>query len=144
MPIDSRAPICGVGAVIVNGGRVLLIRRGRPPQAGHWAIPGGKVRLGETMTAAVKREVMEETGLEVEVGDVVWAGESIGPGTPPEWHYCLVDFEARVVAGDEVHAADDALEVGWYTLDEARSLDLTGTMPMLLDVLADRSSPGPS
>jgi ADP-ribose pyrophosphatase YjhB (NUDIX family) len=125
--------------VILNGERLLLVRRGRPPEPGHWAVPGGKVRLGERMTAAVRREVREETGLSVEVGAVLWAGESIGPGVPPEWHYCLVDFEARLLGG-EASPADDALEVGWFTLEEARALDLTATMPQLLDILEARSS----
>ena len=134
-PTPSR-PIPGVGVAVVGEGQVLLVRRGRPPAEGQWAVPGGKVDVGETLREAARREVLEETGLHVDVGDVIWAGESIGPGEPPEWHYVLVDFLGRVAAGEAV-AGDDADEVGWFGLDQAHSLPLTATMPELLDVLAE-------
>lgn len=134
----SDYPICGVGAAIVEDGRILLVKRGRPPNTGMWAIPGGKVHLGETMTAAVIREIREETGLDVAVGGVVWAGESIGPGNPPAWHYCLVDFLV-VRVGGVARAADDADDLGWFSFDEALRLPLTSTMPALLDALQNPS-----
>ena len=105
-PADG--PIPGVGAVILERGALLLVQRGRGPGQGLWAVPGGKVRFGETLRQAVIREVMEETGLEIEPGEVVWVGDSLGPGDPPAWHYTLVDFAARVVGGDAT-AGDDAL-----------------------------------
>ena len=77
---------------MVEDGRILLIQRGRPPGEGLWAVPGGKVQFGEAMADAVRREVFEETGLQTRPGRVVWVGDSIGPGEPPAWHYCLVDF----------------------------------------------------
>lgn len=117
--------------------RLLLVRRGRDPGRGLWAVPGGKVEAGEEVRTAARREVAEETGLEVEIEDVVWVGESIGPGDPPAWHYVLIDFIGRVAAGGEAVAADDAAEVGWFTDEEARRLPLTATMPGLLDKLVE-------
>lgn len=135
-PAVSERPIPGVGVAVVADGRLLLVKRGREPGRGLWAVPGGKVEAGEELTATARREVAEETGLEVVVEDVVWVGESIGPGDPPAWHYVLIDFVGRVVGGEAV-AADDADEVGWFTEEEARRLPLTPTMPGLLDKLVE-------
>lgn len=119
----------------MEDGRILLVQRGREPGKGLWAVPGGKVDLGEGLREAARREAKEETGLVVEVGDVVWAGESIGPGDPPQWHYVLVDFLAIRLSGKPV-PADDAERAEWFSLEEARRLPLTSTMPDLLDNLA--------
>ena len=115
-------------------GRLLLIQRGRPPGEGLWAVPGGKVRFGETMTDAVRREVWEETGLHIRPGRVIWAGDSIGPGEPPAWHFCLVDF-ACVVEGGDLLAGDDAAATAWVPLDRVTELPLTPTMLPLIAVL---------
>lgn len=114
--------------------RILLVKRGREPGRGLWAVPGGKVELGETVQEAARREVEEETGLQVEVGEVVWVGESVGEGDPPAWHYVLIDFIGYPRDG-ELTPRDDADEAEWFSLDEARRLDLTATMPSLLDRL---------
>ncbi len=82
------------------------------------------------------REAREETGYDVELGPVVWVGESMGPGEPPEWHYVLIDFLAKVIGG-VLEPGDDAAEARWVDFDEARRLDLTYTMLPLLDVLED-------
>lgn len=119
---------------VVEEGRILLVRRGRDPGRGLWAVPGGKVDLGESLPEAAVREAREETGLEVEIGEVLWAGESIGPGKPPEWHYVLVDFLATRLQGEPA-PGDDAAEVDWFPLAGARELPLTATMPSLLDKL---------
>ena len=135
MPTEAR-PICGVGAVVIEMGRILVVQRGRPPDQGLWAVPGGKVRLGESMRETARREALEETGLILKIGAMVWAGDSIGPGDPPEWHFCLVDF-LGTVAGGELRAADDAAAVRWVPLSEAGSLPLTPTMPSLLEALGE-------
>lgn len=127
-------PVPGVGVAVVEDGRILLVRRGRGAGAGLWAVPGGRVEWGETLEEAAVREVREETGLEVRLGPVVWTGESIGPGEPPEWHFTLVDFVGFRVSGEPV-AADDAADVRWATRTEALELDLVGLMPSLLDRL---------
>lgn len=130
-------PIPGVGVAVLHDGRLLLIRRGRGPGQGFWAVPGGKVDLGERLADAAVREVMEETGLAISVGPVVWVGESIGPGDPPEWHYTLVDFLGAPTGGSEIEARDDAADARWVTLEEARLLPLTPTMWPLLEVLGE-------
>ena len=131
---SAEHPIPGVGVVVLQDESILLVERGRGALAGKWAVPGGKVGYGETMCEAAVREVLEETGLVVEVGDVVWTGETIGPGTPPAWHFVLVDFMARVVGGD-LQASDDAADARFVQLSEVRELPLTPTMFDLLDVL---------
>jgi 8-oxo-dGTP diphosphatase len=132
--VASDRPIPGVGVVVVEDGRILLVQRGREPGRGLWAVPGGKVDLGESLIQAARREAKEETGLDVEVAELVWAGESIGPGQPPEWHYVLVDFLATRVGGEPA-PADDADQVAWFSSAQARRLLLTPTMPSLLDKL---------
>lgn len=127
-------PVCGVGGVMFEDGRLLLVQRGRPPGEGLWAVPGGKVRFGETMADAVRREVLEETGLRVRPDRVIWAGDSIGPGEPPAWHFCLVDFACAVEGGDLL-AGDDAAAIAWVPLGDARDYPLTPTMSGLLDLL---------
>jgi ADP-ribose pyrophosphatase YjhB (NUDIX family) len=137
MKAQPRAPSIGVGAVVVEDRKLLVVKRGREPNRGLWAIPGGKVGWGETLVSAVRREVAEETGLLVEVGEVVWAGEAMASGVDPAYHYALVDFEARVVGGS-LRAGDDADEAAFVDLAEARSLPLTPTMFDLLDLLEER------
>ncbi len=127
-------PVAGVGVVVIQDGQILLVERGRGANAGMWAVPGGKVDYGESMRAAAAREVAEETGLIVDIGDVVWTGEAIGPGDPPAWHYILIDFAGDVVGGD-LSAADDARSVAFVPLDRVRELPLTATMYGLLDEL---------
>lgn len=128
----AEGPEVGVGAVVIDSGRILLVRRGNPPGAGLWAVPGGRVGFGETLAEAAAREVMEETGLSIEVGPVLWAGESIGPGRPPEWHYVIVDFAAELKGG-QLLAGDDAAEVAWVSLDTAATLPMPATMKELLE-----------
>lgn len=88
------------------------------------------------MKEAARREAREETGLDIEVGQVVWAGDSIGPGDPPDWHFCLVDFSGSVVGGELV-AGDDAALVRWVAIEEVSLLPLTPTMPSLLEALSE-------
>ena len=107
-------PIVGVGAVIVENGRVLLARRGRPPLEGQWSLPGGVVELGETLRAAAEREALEETGLVVEAGEVLEVLDRIIPGQNgmPQYHYVLIDFLCHR-GGGELHAGGDVAEVAW-------------------------------
>jgi mutator protein MutT len=112
-------PFVGVGGIVVDEGRVLLVRRAREPLAGRWSLPGGLVELGETLAEAVRREVREETGLDVEVAglvDVVDRVHRDGEGRI-EYHYVLADYLCRPLGG-ALAAADDAAEVAWAMLDE--------------------------
>ena len=132
--MEEAHPIPSVGAVMIDDGRILVVQRGRGPYAGSWAIPGGRQRRGETMQDAVRREVREETGLVVEVGDPVWIGDIIDPADPPSYHYTVVDFTAFAIGG-ELEAGDDAADARWVDLDEVRGLPLTPTMFELLTEL---------
>lgn len=130
----SEHPIPGVGVAVIDAGRVLVVRKGRGPWEGQWAVPGGRVELGERMEEAAIREVREETGLEIWLGPVVWTGEVIGPGDPPDFHFTLVDYVGFVLGGS-LRAGDDASEVRWATVEECAGLDLVVTMPALLERL---------
>ena len=121
-------PIVGVGAVIVNEGRVLLVKRGSPPMLGQWTIPGGVVELGETLRVAAEREAREETGLIVQAGEVIEVIDRILPGKDgrTQYHYVLVDFLCRVLEG-ELSAASDAADVAWASEGELERFKLEKT-----------------
>jgi 8-oxo-dGTP diphosphatase len=118
-------PIVGVGAVIIDQGRVLLVKRGSPPLLGEWSLPGGVVELGETLRAAAEREAREETGLIVRAGEVLEVLDRIIPGRDgaPQYHYVLIDFLC-IVKGGELHAGGDAADVRWVTQSEFEKYQL--------------------
>lgn len=119
-------PMVGVGAVIIENGRALLVRRGTEPLKGEWSIPGGVVELGETLRQSAVREAKEETGLEVDAGEVLEVVDRImrDPEHKVQYHYVLVDFLCRRIAG-EAHAGADASEVRWITAEELRSFPVS-------------------
>lgn len=119
---------------VIDVGRLLVVRKDRGPWADHWAVPGGRIEMGERMADAAVREVKEETGLDIRIGPVIWTGEVIDSADPPEWHFVLVDYVGFVLGGDLV-AGDDAAEARWVTLEDARRLTLIPTMPSLLERL---------
>lgn len=130
MPPESRSrmnperPIVGVGVVVWRGDKVLLVQRGKEPNKGQWSIPGGAQQLGETVFAAGAREVLEETGLEVEVRGLVDVVDGIMTDEGRVvYHYTLVDLVAESPEGEPV-AADDAAAVGWFTLGDLPALKL--------------------
>ncbi|MBS1817256.1 MAG: NUDIX hydrolase [Acidobacteria bacterium] len=135
--MSSRAypsrPIVAVGAIVVDEGRALLVRRGQPPLAGEWSLPGGAVETGETLVAAIQREVYEETGLIVAVGPIVEVLDRIHTDADGrvEFHYVLIDYVCTVVDG-EVHAASDAVDARWAAPDE---LPLYNLQPLTLAVV---------
>lgn len=112
-------PLVGVGGIVVEAGRVLLVKRSHEPLAGRWSLPGGLVEIGETLAEAVRREVREETGLDVRVGVLVEVVERVlrDAGGRVEYHYVLADFLCRPTGG-ALAAADDAAEVAWATREE--------------------------
>jgi 8-oxo-dGTP diphosphatase len=118
------APVAGVGAIIFDGDpRVLLIQRGQEPLKGEWSLPGGAVELGETLDAAVCREVLEETGLVVEAVAVVEVFDRIALDADGRvrFHYVLVDYLCRVTGGG-VACATDAADARWFALGELGSI----------------------
>jgi ADP-ribose pyrophosphatase YjhB (NUDIX family) len=107
------APLVGVGAVVVDDGRVLLVRRGNEPLKGHWTLPGGLVELGEPLLAGVVREVREETGLTVEPIELIELLDRIyREDERVRYHYVIADYLCRVVSG-ALLAASDADAVRW-------------------------------
>src|SRR5277367_645022 len=118
-------PFVGVGAVIVQDNRVLLIRRGQPPLLGEWSLPGGVLECGETLREAAAREAREETGLVVETGEMLGVYERSVPGDEGRvrYHYVQVEFLCRAIGGD-LKAGSDAAEVRWFTRDELPALNL--------------------
>ena len=114
-------PLVGVGAVIVRDKRVLLVRRGQAPLLGEWSLPGGVLECGETLREATIREAREETGLQVETGVLLGVYERVirSEGGRVRYHYVLIDFLCRAVAGD-LKAGSDAADVRWF---ESAALD---------------------
>ena len=116
-----QAPLIGVGAVIVQDGRVLLVQRGRDPMKGQWTLPGGVLEVGESLVEGVIREVREETGLDVEVLELVELLDRIHrEDGRVRFHYVIADYLCRVTGG-ELHAASDADAVRWIERAEWNS-----------------------
>src|SRR6201998_123471 len=118
-------PLVGVGAIVIDGDRVLLVKRAHPPIQGQWSIPGGVLEVGEMVRDAAIREAHEETGLIVEPGDLLGVYDRIlrDPEKRVQYHYVLIDFLCRAVGG-QLQAATDAAEVGWFTRTELPALNL--------------------
>jgi 8-oxo-dGTP diphosphatase len=109
-------PTPAVGVVCLRGDEVLLIRRGRPPRAGQWSLPGGRIEPGERAIEAGLRELMEETGVSAEILGLIDVVDGLFPAD--HRHYVLIDYAARWTAG-EPRAGDDAVEALFLPLDEA-------------------------
>ena len=132
-------PIVGVGGVVIENGRALLIRRGTEPLLGQWSIPGGTLELGETLSEGTVRELQEETGLEVRVLDMIEVFERInfGHGADESWntsqerrrprfHFVIVDYLCERTSGTPV-AGGDVTDVAWVAEDELEKYELTPT-----------------
>lgn len=121
-------PILGVGALIFDGDRILLVQRGKDPLRGYWSLPGGAVETGEPLELALEREVLEETGLEVTVDSLAVVFERIMPDAAGtcEFHYVLIDFYCRAVGG-ALQAGTDADGAAWFPVEGLPSLLTEGT-----------------
>ncbi len=127
------APRAAVGAVVFKNGAVLLVKRGKSPSLGLWAIPGGSVRLGETLQAAAEREIQEETGVVIRCGQPVLTFDVIQRDDDDHvvYHYVIVDLAAEYVSG-EPQAADDADDARWVRETELAELPVNPATRQLL------------
>jgi ADP-ribose pyrophosphatase YjhB (NUDIX family) len=133
-------PVVGVGGVVIEDGRALLIKRGSEPLLGQWSIPGGTLELGESLQHGVARELLEETGLEVQVLDMIEAFDRIflDPAAPnagdrsrPKYHYVIVDYLCERLAG-EAKAGSDVTDVAYAREDELEKFHMTSTATRVL------------
>jgi len=121
-------PVVGVGGVVISDGRALLIRRGGPPLEGQWSIPGGMLEVGETLIEGVRRELLEETGIEVRVLDLIEVFERInldGSGKV-RYHFVVLDYLCEAIRG-EARAGSDVTDVAWAAPAEFDKYSLTET-----------------
>ncbi len=118
-------PLIGVGAIIIENDRVVLVKRAHPPIQGQWSIPGGVLEVGELIREAAVREAREETGLIVEPGELLGVFDRIlhDADRRVQYHYVLIDFLCRRIGG-ELRAASDAAEVRWFKPEELPALNL--------------------
>lgn len=128
---DTRVrPEVAVGAIVVDDDDLLLVRRARPPAAGTWSIPGGRVERGETLAEAVMRELLEETGLEGACGELVGWSELIDD----DHHLVILDFRVDLLERDQPIAGGDAADVRWVPVVDVAKLQLA---PGLASMLGD-------
>lgn len=132
-PYPSR-PIVGVGGILLDGDRVLLVKRGQEPLKGIWSIPGGKLELGETLREGVRRELREEVGLEVQVLEMVEVFERITLDSEgkPAYHYVLIDFLCESAGGVPL-ADDDVEEVAWVDRGRISEYETTEGAPVVIE-----------
>jgi len=118
-------PLVGVGAIVIEENRVVLVKRAHPPLQAQWSIPGGVLEVGELVREAAVREAREETGLVVEPGELLGVYDRVlrDPEQRVQYHYVLIDFLCRRTGG-ELFAASDAAEVRWFTKEELSAMNL--------------------
>ena len=118
--MSEQGPQLGVGAIVRQGDALLLVRRGTPPHQGQWAIPGGRVQWGESLKAAVEREILEETAIRIRAQELIYSFEFIDS----QHHYVVLDFAAQYLQGEPV-AGDDASAARWVPFAQMDQLALT-------------------
>ena len=129
-------PVVGVGGVVIENGRALLIRRGGEPLRGEWSIPGGTLELGESLEQGVARELLEETGLEVRVLDFLEVFDRIfvepsAESAGPRFHFVIVDYLCERITG-EPRAGGDATDLAFAAEDDLQRFQLTATATSVL------------
>ena len=130
-------PVVGVGALIYDADRILLVERGKEPLIGYWSLPGGGVESGERLEDAVIREVFEETGLHVTADALATVFERIMPDEDCrcEYHYVLIDFYCTILEG-ELRPGDDSHDVRWFPISELEGLRLTAGTKQVVEACA--------
>ena len=121
-------PLVGVGGVVILNGRVLLVRRGGPPLEGQWSIPGGMLEVGETLREGVRRELLEETGIEVRVGQLLEVFERINPDGDGKtrYHFVVLDYLCEAVRG-QARPGSDVVDVTWAAPHELEKYSVSET-----------------
>ncbi|MGD8293149.1 MAG: NUDIX hydrolase [Desulfobacterales bacterium] len=126
-------PRVAVGAIVFKDNKVLLVRRGKPPAKNSWAIPGGSIKIGETLQRAAEREILEETGITIQALDPIFTFDYIERDESgcARFHYVIIDLTAEYVGG-EPRAGDDAAEVRWLSSKEIMTLSVNSKTRELL------------
>ena len=132
-------PIVGVGGVVLDGDRVLLVRRGNEPLKGEWSLPGGAVEVGETLETAVAREVLEETGLVVDVGPMIDVLDRVrvDPDGRVRYHFVLIDYLCRPTGGT-LCCATDAAAATWAAIADLAAFSLAPATVEMIHKGVDR------
>ncbi|MHB8138962.1 MAG: NUDIX hydrolase [Smithellaceae bacterium] len=119
-------PRVGVGAIVIHEGKILLVKRGVEPGKGLWAIPGGTLHLGETLRECAVREILEETGITIAVGECIYVFDLIerDDNGKIKFHFVVADFAGLYVSG-EPKGADDADEAGWFAPEDLDGLPVS-------------------
>ncbi len=135
-------PRVAVGALVIHENHLLLVRRGNSPGRGTWAVPGGSIRLGETLRHAVERETMEETGLRIRADHPVHTFDLIqhDPKDRIRYHYVIVDFIGRYLSG-ELRPGDDALEARWVAIEDLHRYEVNRITRELVEHVVVRNTP---
>jgi ADP-ribose pyrophosphatase YjhB (NUDIX family) len=143
-PLDDRRypqrPIIGVGALILQRDRILMAQRGKEPLKGSWSLPGGALETGESLADGVRREVREETGLEIRPLGVLEIFERLmrDASGAPEYHYVLIDYMCRVMGGT-LAPGDDVCAVEWVRRRDLPKLQITeGTLAVIEKAFRER------
>jgi len=134
-------PIPSVGAIVLKNDKILLVLRGQEPSRGKWSIPGGIVEPGETIREAARREVLEECGVEIELGDVVEVLDAIvrDEDGRVQYHYILIDLLATYLGG-KLTVGSDIDDARWVTEEELPRFDVTkGALPVIRKALSKRN-----
>jgi 8-oxo-dGTP diphosphatase len=129
-------PVVGVGAVVIKDGKVLLVKRGVAPNKGVWAIPGGSLKLGETLQEGAEREILEETGIAIKAREPFYSFDFFERDRDGRirFHYVIVDMKSDYISG-EVQAADDALDARWISPKELNDLAVSKNTIKILESL---------
>jgi 8-oxo-dGTP diphosphatase len=132
----TTGPVVAIGAIVIDKGSILLVKRNTEPARGQWSLPGGRVELGETLREALVREVREETGIDVDIDGLIGTAEWVVRDDDGEiaFHYVILDYVCTARSTD-VNAGDDAADVRWVPVGELADMHLTTG---LLEFLSDR------